>query len=169
MFKLEEKDNIELIEEAVLGMMISNSDSIMSVIEKLNPEDFTRKIYGDVFQIMCSLYSEYTSFDELILEKELEKNGKLKAFGGREKIVSLVENAPIATNLEAYVDILKDKSIKIKLKESCDDIVSEINRNYKDSKELLDLAQAKIFSIESDKSRDPIVSIKSLGEQRRKK
>lgn len=166
---MEEKDNIELIEEAVLGMMISNSDSIMSVIEKLNPEDFTRKIYGDVFQIMCSLYSEYTSFDELILEKELEKNGKLKAFGSREKIVSLVENAPIATNLEAYVDILKDKSIKIKLKESCDDIVSEINRNYKDSKELLDLAQAKIFSIESDKSRDPIVSIKSLGEQRRKK
>lgn len=162
-------ESVELIEEAILGMMISNSDSIMPILEKLEPEDFTKKIYGEVFQIMSNLYSEYTSFDALILEKELEKHNKLKALGGREKIANLLENAPVTTNLEAYVNLLKDKSVKLRLKDSCEDIVNEINRNYKDSKELLDLAQAKIFSIESEKNKDPIVSIKSLGEERRKK
>lgn len=161
--------NIEYIEEAILGMMISNSDSIMPIIERLMPEDFTKKINGDVFQVMVNLYNEYTSFDALVLEKELVKNGKLNVFGGRSKIAELLENAPVATNLEAYVDILKDKSIKLRLKEACDNIVSEINRDYKQAKELLDLSQAKIFSIEAEKTKDPIVSIKSLGEERRRK
>lgn len=166
---MNERDNIEIVEEAILGMMISNTDNIMNITEKLTPEDFTKKINGDVFQIMCYLYTQYTTVDAIQLEEELEKNGKLLAFGGREKISQIVEDAPLSTALEAYVDMLSDKSTKLKLKDACTDIVREIDRNYKNGKELLDLAQLKIFSVKSDKKAEPIVSIKALGDERRKK
>lgn len=164
---MDELTSTEEIEEAILGIMFNNSDSIISVLEKLTPEDFSKKINGKVFQVLIDIYNnDYSSADTKLVTIKLEEANLLESFGGREKIAQLAMDAPLSDNLEAYVDSLKDRSVKLKLKNICTEIGNEINRNYKSANDILDYSQAKIFSIEAEKNKNPIVSLKDLGKER---
>ena len=110
--------------------------------------------------------NDYSSADTKLVTIKLEEANLLESFGGREKIAQLAMDAPLSDNLEAYVDSLKDRSVKLKLKNICTEIGNEINRNYKSANDILDYSQAKIFSIEAEKNKNPIVSLKDLGKER---
>lgn len=166
---MDENQNILEIEDALLGVILYNTDRITDILDKLHPNDFSKKINSKVYEAMISLYDEYTKFDESILEIELIKRNIFEQFGGREKIVDLLSNASLEVNLEAYVDIIKNNSIKSKIKTSCNEIIIETNRNYKEGKDLLDYAQAKIFSIENEDADKDIISLSDLGREINKK
>ena len=164
-----ENDNIVSIEEALLGILIYNTDKITDILDKISEEDFSKKIHAKVYNTIISLYDEYTNIDIQILESELIKRNLFNEFGGREKLLNLVENTSFEINIDAYIDIIKNNSIKTKIITNCNDILTETNRNYKEGKELLDFAQAKIFSIENDNKDNEVITLAQISKEMTKK
>ena len=68
--------NIEA-EEAVIGSLLIDGDSITKVLPFLNPEDFCREKNGWVYAACKSLHQRSEPIDQLTVAHELARNKQL--------------------------------------------------------------------------------------------
>ena len=101
--------NIES-ERAVLGAMLRSSTAVDTVIERLNPEDFADPANREIFSCMLTVSLSKNKVDFITLDAELTRRGRLNAVGGAQYIVELSRAVPSAMNVDAYIDIILEKS-----------------------------------------------------------
>lgn len=161
--------DIKNIEEKVLGILIQNSQHILDVSETLKENDFYVEINKKVYSTMISLFNEKGNFDAIILEAELSRLNLLESFGGKEKIIQLLEEAPLDINIDLYINILKENSSKRNILIACKDIENEANRNYKSYLDLKDYAQMRIFEVTQSETRSDVSMLGEIGSRIKKK
>jgi replicative DNA helicase len=92
--------------------------------------------------------------DVITVFESLSSSAKAEEVGGIAYLNALAQNTPSAANIRRYAEIVRDRAVLRRLITVSDEISGEaFNPQGKEVKQLLDEAEAKIFSIAEDGSR----------------
>lgn len=142
-------------ENSVIGGLILNNEAFDSVNQILDETDFYQKNNGLIFSTMNKLSNKAEPFDVLILVEELRKNSLLERIGGQEYLIEVAASTPTVTNLYKYAKTVKEHSIRRKLINASTQIADRSYRpKGRDADALLDLAEADIFAVAQNRTKE---------------
>lgn len=116
-------------EMEVLGAILHNNSNIAECIERLNEKDFYLKRHKIIFLNMCKLFSSGNDIDLVTLIDSIGKDN-LNEIGGVTYISDLISGG-LNINLDAYINILKDKSYR---REAIKELNNSISDLYDENK-----------------------------------
>ncbi|MGB3725867.1 MAG: replicative DNA helicase [Glaciecola sp.] len=135
-------------EQAVIGSIMQSVDAWDKVAEILIQEDFYNRSHRVIFAAITRLISKNSAADPITLKDELELNNELEEVGGFTYIVNLARNTPSSSNITAYANIVRERAVVRELIGAANEIADiSFNPEGRDSKELLDFAETKVFEI----------------------
>ena len=135
-------------EQAVIGGLLLDNRAWETIADKLVDGDFYRNDHRMLFAAIRELESRNEPFDAVTLSQRLEQNGQLEQAGGLLYLGRLAKDTPSASNILAYANIVREKSVLRQLISVGTDISgSGYVPEGRDSKELLDNAEKKVFQI----------------------
>jgi replicative DNA helicase len=146
-------------EISVLGSMIIDNDSIDLVAQILNKDSFYKTAHQNVFETITDLYDRQRVVDLVILKDELKKRSLLGRVVDVEYLMELEESVPIASNVEYYAKIVREKAVKRDLIAGAIGIQQDAYNDSLESDELLDRAERAIFDITQRKFSSPTVKM----------
>ncbi len=150
--------NIEA-EISVLGSMLLDNEAINLVTEILRTDNFYKTSHQYIFDTIVNLYNKNNAVDLVILKDELKKQSLLEKVGGAEYLMELEESVPLASNVEYYAKIVREKTIKRDLITATAKIQQEAYNDSLESDELLDVAEKEIFDITQRKFSSPTTKL----------
>ncbi|MGI9227359.1 MAG: replicative DNA helicase [Gammaproteobacteria bacterium] len=152
-------------EQAVLGGLILDNSAWDKVADKLNENDFHLFDHRLIFRAIDELVQNRQPFDVLTLSDMLRQKDEISDSNVLAYLGTLAHDTPTAANIQAYAEIVREKSVLRQLVQVGTDIAtSGISTEGKDINQLLDEAEQKIFRI-SDRSAQAgqgFANIKSL-------
>ena len=135
-------------EQAVLGGLMLDNAAWDKVADRVADEDFYRRDHRLIFQAIAKLADGNSPFDAVTLSEWLEKNQQLDDAGGLASLGSLVQSTPSAANIQAYADIVRERSILRQLISVGNEIAgSAYIPEGRSSAELLEAAEQQVFQI----------------------
>ena len=135
-------------EQSVLGGLMLSNQSFDDVAELVQEVDFYRHDHRQIFRAMYQLAEESKPFDVVTLGEVLDNLGLLEDSGGMVYLAELARNTPSASNIKAYADIVRERSIMRQMIQVSNDIAdSAFNPEGRSSAEILDEAERKVFAI----------------------
>ena len=152
--------NIEA-EEAVLGAILVNPQTITKVVETIKPESFYKPAHRYVYEAMLQLFNSNERIDIVSVSDVLSYNSKLESAGGRAFVNDLSFKTVTTANIEYYAKIVQEKAVKRALINAGSEIVGF---GYEPSPidESLDKAERLIFDIASKKATSDLIHVKDL-------
>ncbi|MCZ7601845.1 MAG: replicative DNA helicase [Melioribacteraceae bacterium] len=135
------------VERMVLGAMLIDGEAVPKAIEILKPEYFYDKKHTHIFNSIVSLYDSSEPVDTVTLYEELKKDGKIEEVGGAAYLSKLSEDISSAANIDYHARVILEKWILRKLISTSFEIATDAFQGQEDVFDLLDQAEAKIFSI----------------------
>lgn len=134
-------------EKAVIGSCLIDKKAVNSSIEILTSEDFYREDNKIIFKCITNLFLRNESIDIITLKEEVSLIGKLEAVGGLEYIASLSDTVPTTANVEKYIEIVKEKSLKRHLLSFSNELTELSFDTTITAEELTELAENKVFEL----------------------
>ncbi|MGY3779352.1 replicative DNA helicase [Isobaculum melis] len=134
-------------EQAVLGAIFLQPDSVVSALEFLEPQDFYRRAHQFIFQVMIELNDRNEAIDVITITDALEAKNQLEDVGGMNYLAELAVIVPTAANMEYYAKIIEQKSLLRKLIYTATDIVSQGYEQEYDVGSILDQAEKSILEV----------------------
>lgn len=138
-------------EKSLLGGLMVDHDSWDNIPGLVSAQDFYRHEHQLIFKAIESLANEHKPFDAIVISEWLNTQGEDKHVGGLAYLARLAKETPSSSNVVAYAQVVREKSILRKLVAASNEINSSVfNPQGRDSKEILDQAEHLIFSIAQD-------------------
>lgn len=153
--------NVEA-EQAVLGAVIIDSDVLISVMEKIEANDFYKTTHQMVFQVMIELVEEQEPVDMVTVTARLKDKDQLEEVGGVSYLSELAKAVPTAANVDYYAAIVEEKSMLRRLIRTATQIVSSGYASDEDVTSLLSDAEQRILEISSEKSSSGFTPIRDV-------
>tara|TARA_B100000886_G_scaffold5670_1_gene3565 strand:+ start:297 stop:1667 length:1371 start_codon:yes stop_codon:yes gene_type:complete len=151
-------------ERAVLGGLMLETHRFDTVIQVIKENDFDGKDHQIIFQSMSELVDENKPLDPLTVSEKLDNKNSLTKVGGKDYLIELATSTPSAANLEAYAEIIRQRSITRKLMKANSDISELIsNPQGQDGASLLDKAESMIFAL-NDETNQNVQNLQSMHE-----
>lgn len=147
------------VERMVLGAMLIEGEAVPKAIEILKPEYFYDKKHGHIFNSIAALYEASEPVDTVTLYEELKKDGKLEEVGGAAYLSKLSEDISSAANIDYHARVVLEKWILRKLISTSFEIATDAYQGHEDVFDLLDQAEAKIFSITEESTKESFKSM----------
>jgi replicative DNA helicase len=141
-------------EQAVLGGLMLDNQSWEKVGEILRAEDFYRPDHKIVFSVLQSLASRNKPYDILTVKEALKDFKQLDQMGGEAYLFELVHNTPSAANIQAYAEIVHEKSVLRQVIEAGTKMIASAYVPLeKTASTLLDEAEREVFHIAENYSK----------------
>ncbi|MCE8424132.1 MAG: hypothetical protein J5U16_09430, partial [Candidatus Methanoperedens sp.] len=140
-------------EQSVIGGILLDNQSLNSVLEILNVEDFYSEAHRKIFTAIVELYDKNEPSDLITLSNILKSKNQLDQAGGVSYLASLVDNVPSAANISHYSKIVKEKAILRRLIGTATEILNKSYNTGADIDTVLDEAEHAIFEISENKIR----------------
>ncbi len=135
-------------EQSVLGGLMLNSDLFDQVSERVVKDDFYSRSHQLIFAAMSVLLERGEPLDLVTVSEELDKKGELEAVGGIPYLSDIARNTPSVANLTAYASIVRERAVVREMIRVANEIADAgFNPDGRDSSQLLDLAESKVFKI----------------------
>lgn len=136
-------------EQAVLGcLMLEVSEAFDKVAETVTEVDFYQYNHRLIFRAISTLAVEGRQPDVVTVSGWLQTQGLQEDSGGLNYLGALVEVTPSASNVKAYAEIVRERSVLRQLISVANEIAdSAYDAGGRTSKELLDEAETKVFAI----------------------
>jgi replicative DNA helicase len=134
-------------EQSVLGAMLLSEVAVSEATEVLKAEDFYRGGYGEIFAAMLDLYQGSEPVDQVSVCDRLDQRGSLEQVGGRPSVFALAEAVPVVTNARRYAEIVREMAILRGLIRVGTEVAQLGYDRPGDTRELLDLAEQKVYEI----------------------
>lgn len=142
-------------EQSVLGGLMLDNEAWMVIGDKLSETDFYRQDHRLIFRAIAYLASQQKPLDVITLSEWLKENRSLEDAGGLAYLATMAKDTPSAANISAYADIVREKSILRQLISVGTEIADTgYNAEGRDSRELLDQAERKVFEIAEQGTRN---------------
>lgn len=149
-------------EKSLLGACLIDEDAIADVSELVGPDDFYDKQHGLVFGGIMRLYEKHKPVDLLTLTDELKKKDELDAVGGSAFLTELTNYVPSAAHAKSYAEIVFANAVRRRLIRASADI-SELGFDENTTtQELLEKAEAELFSVSDQSLKQDLVSLESI-------
>lgn len=149
-------------EMSMLGAALIDEEVLADVSEQLSTIDFYDKRHATIYGAMMRLYEHHKPVDLLTLTDELKKKKELDAIGGMAYLTELTNYVPTAAHASAYAEIVASKAVRRRLIKASGDI-SELGYDEEtDVQELLEKAEAELFSVSDQSLKQDLVSLETI-------
>ena len=135
------------LEEAVLGALMLEKDSIITVQEFVTPEAFYTEEHRLIYRAIEELSSELKPINLYTVTERLKVKKELKKVGGASYLAQLTQKVGSAANVEFHAKIVAQKYVQRELIRSATEIQ---RRSYDESTDVTDLigfAEQEIFKV----------------------
>ncbi|WP_408008795.1 replicative DNA helicase [Pseudalkalibacillus sp. A8] len=153
--------NIEA-EQAVLGAVFLEPESLTTVTELLMPEDFYRAAHQRIFSVMVNLSEKGEPIDLVTVTSELQDHKLLEEVGGVSYLSDLANSVPTAANIEYYGQIVEEKSLLRRLIRTATDIAANGYSREDEVEQILNEAEKNILAVAQRKNTGVFKSIKDV-------
>jgi replicative DNA helicase len=150
------------IEKTVLGSMLIDAHAAVAAMELLDENCFYSSANNLVFQCMRDMFEKNIPIDVITLADALRKKGWLEAVGEEAYLGELAESIATSANIEYYSGILVEKATLRQMISVSADITTECFNSELEAQEVLDRAEAKIFSISEARIKNKFESVGQL-------
>lgn len=133
-------------EMSVLGICFLNEYALDKVCEELLPEMFFDDKNRNIYSSICDLHKNKVAIDITTVKDDLEKKKKLDASGGVDYLSDVIDSVAIASNLEYYMQIVKDNYVRRNLIDTATNIASDAY-DEENVTSLLDNAERSILNV----------------------
>lgn len=124
-------------EEAVLGAISQDPETMSDVVSFLRTEDFFLVRHGWIWDAMVALRDRKDPIDYLTLTQELEQAGKLSEVGGAAYLISLINKTPSGMNVEGYGRIVERMALRRRLIEAAQQVARVAHSDETDIDEVV--------------------------------
>lgn len=149
-------------EQAVLGCMLLDSESVALALETLKSEDFYREENKLIFSAMLNLYSRSEPIDLITVKEELISLGKFELCGGLEYIADLSEKVPTTANVDKYIKIVEEKAILRNLIKTSNELIELGYNQNLEVDEIIEKAERNVFSLIKNRNQKGYTPIKDV-------
>lgn len=152
-------------EQAVLGGILLDNTAWDSIADLVQEEDFYRKDHKVIYKAIYSLHNAGEPTDVVTVAEWLDSHKQLDDAGGLTYLGALADNAPGITNIIAYAEIVRKRSVLRQLIRATGNISEAVfNPQGRKSEDILDYAEQIVFEIaeQSSKGKRKYHSIKDL-------
>ena len=151
-------------EQGVLGAMLLSPNTVMEVIEELEPEDFYYPAHTLIYQAMIDLYAAGTDIDAVIVAARLDRYNNLERVGGAPYLHTLLATVPTAANARYYAEIVAEKAVLRKLVDAGTRVVQLGFQGSEDMEieSVLDRAQQEVFAVAQKKTTEDYRALSDL-------
>ncbi|MGB9668552.1 MAG: replicative DNA helicase [Thermosulfidibacteraceae bacterium] len=139
--------NIEA-ERALLGSILLDGQSIIKILDLVEPQDFYRKEHQLIFTAMLKLFEKGNPIDAITVHEELTNMKCQDETGGIEYLIDLIDTVATSAHIVQYAKSVRDKAILRKLINTATEIIAKCyNTEVEDVEDLIDEAESMIFKI----------------------
>jgi replicative DNA helicase len=149
-------------EQAVLGAILLDSDSLVTAMERINSDDFYRTSHQRIYESMVELAEENEPIDLITLTAKLQNKQELEEIGGIKYLSELAHAVPTAANIDYYAQIVEEKSMLRRLIRAATNIVTDGYASTDDVSDLLGEAEKKILEISQRRSGSGFIAIRDV-------
>ena len=119
----------------IIGCMLLYPDVVEDILSRLRAIDFADERNKVIFEAIEALSERKAYVDQTTLVNELEIENNLNRVGGIDYIYNLVASVPSSANIDAYTQLVNEKSMERRLFDCVDKIRDDIlkgNTNHDD-------------------------------------
>lgn len=139
-------------ERSVLGGLLLNNEAWELIEDKISDMDFYIHNHRIIFREISVLLNAGKPADVVTVSDCLERKSLLDKVGGAIYILELQKNTPSTANIAAYAGLVHESAIQREIIAAGNAIMElGYDRAGKDSKEILELAEAHLFKITSNR------------------
>lgn len=149
-------------EKSLLGAVLIDEETLADISEHVTHKDFYDKRHGIIYGGMMRLYEKHKPVDLLTLTEELKRKNEIEIIGGSAYLTELTNYVPTAAHAEAYAELVAQKAVRRRLIKASGEI-SELGFDEETTtQELLEKAEAELFSVSDQSLKQDLVSIESI-------
>lgn len=134
-------------EQAVLGSVLIEPESIHKVMSVLTGEDFFNERHRWIWEAAIAITERHQPVDYVALVDELERHRKLDDVGGSGYVASLINAVPTAAHIETYAQIVERTSTLRKLIGAAGEIAGLAYKDEGELDDIIDQAEQAIFAV----------------------
>lgn len=134
-------------EQSVIGAILIDNRILTDIGDRLSADDFYQVRHQILYGVMLELYRENKPIDLTTITTRLKDRNQFIEVGGLEYLLELSEAVPTTANVDAYVQIVREKSIARRLIDTANKISQDAMTSDKPLDELLDQAEKRIMDI----------------------
>lgn len=150
-------------EQSVLGAILLDPGCISTALEYIKSDSFYLKQHQQLFSLMISMFSTAKSIDyvtvlnEAVAAQIFDSEQSAKVY-----LAQLMELVPSTANVESYCRIVQERHYLRSLMQVAHEIIDSINESQGDAKNLLDLAEQRIFDIRQGRDATGLTKINDV-------
>lgn len=149
-------------EKSLLGAVLIDEEVLADAAEITHANDFYDKNHGLIFAGMMRLFEKHKPVDLLTLTDELKRKDELELVGGSAYLTELTNYVPTAAHASAYAEMIAQTAVRRRLIKASGDI-SELGYDESTTtQELLEKAEAELFSVSDQSTKQDLVSLESI-------
>ena len=135
------------LEEAVLGALMLERDSIITVQEFITPDAFYTEEHRLIYRAIEELSAELKPIDLFTVTEKLKTKKQLTKVGGATYLAQLTRKVGSAANIEFHAKIVAQKYVQRELIRSATEIQRRSYDEETDVTELIGFAESEIFKV----------------------
>jgi replicative DNA helicase len=141
-------------EQSVLGGLLLDNDAFDRIADLLGQDDFYRYDHHLIWAQITRLIERSHPADVVTVFEALQSAGKAEEIGGLAYLNALAQDTPSAANIRRYAEIVRERAVLRKLISTADEIATDaLNPAGRETRQLLDAAESKIFAISEEGAR----------------
>jgi replicative DNA helicase len=145
-------------EMSVLGVAFLNNYDVDKIVEEMYPEMFFDERNKILFNVIKELHENKTPIDVTTVKNELDKSKKLNEVG-LDYITEVIDSVVTSSNLEYYINIVKENAVRRSLIDTATDIVTKAY-DEENMNTLLDESERNILNVVRSRSVSEFLPIK---------
>ncbi len=149
------------VEKAVLGAMLIDREAVPKSLEVLDETAFYSPLHQKIYRAMNGLFDRSEPVDVVTVTEEMRKMGTLDAGSDPLYLTELTMNVSTSANVEYHARIILEKFLMRSLIGSATEMASRAYNETEDALDLLDDAEAKIFSISERRMKKSFTPLRS--------
>lgn len=134
-------------EKAVLGSAFLSKTALQKMCDELSSEYFYSDANAKIFETLQELNDESSPIDITIVTNRLSDKKILSQVGNVEYLSEIIDSVPSASNIEYYINIVKEKMVGRKIIETATEIANEAYASEDSIYDVLDSAEMKMLRI----------------------
>lgn len=156
-------------ERGLLGSILLVNDVIDEVADIVRPDFFYLDSHQKIFASILRLNDAgVRGIDAVTLSNDLEKRrddenrSQLEEIGGDDYLIAILNSVPHAAHAKYYAGIIRDKYIQRSLIYACTEILQESYDDSRETPEILQQAEHKIFEILQNQENTEKMQLKDI-------
>ncbi|HEX4872842.1 MAG TPA: replicative DNA helicase [Nevskiaceae bacterium] len=135
-------------EQSVLGGLLLHNSAWNDLADRLVEADFYRADHQLIYRSISALVGANRPCDFVTLSEYLREHGQLEEAGGLAYLGQLANDTPSVSNIQAYAEIVRERSVLRSLIAVGNDIAElSFRPEGRSAQELIDLAEQRVFAI----------------------